>query len=281
MCAPRAFVKSCTGRYSPRVLPGPCYVISDAHLGVATRERELALVRFLEAARRDAGSLVINGDLFDFWFEWRRVMPRAGFRVLAAVASYADAGLPVLWIAGNHDCWGGDLLRNDVGANYLFGPWEGSVAGWAVRVEHGDGLRGVEDRRYRMLRAVLRNPAAIWAYRHILHPDWASRIALGSSAASRTYVARDKGEGLKRVAGEALADAPALDVIIYGHSHVPTLHRTTRGVYANPGTWLTDSTYLRITADAIELLRWDNGRGTPLAREGRPHATDTQPARRD
>ena len=130
-------------------LPSPCYVISDAHVGIdaAGTDAEHALLAFLDACR--VGSLVIDGDLFDFWFEWRRVIPRAGFRVLAALASLRERGIPVLWVAGNHDCWGGDVLRRDVGVEYVFGPWEGTVAGWRAHIEHGDGLRGPEDRGYR------------------------------------------------------------------------------------------------------------------------------------
>ena len=85
------------------MLSAPCYIIADVHLGVAPRETERALVQFLRALPGRAGSLLINGDLFDFWFEWRAAIPRTGFRVLAALADVVDAGVPVTWIAGNHD----------------------------------------------------------------------------------------------------------------------------------------------------------------------------------
>ena len=106
-------------------------------------------------------------------------------------------------IAGNHDCWGGDVLRDDVGVDYRFGPWRADIGGWTARIEHGDGLRPCEDRGYRMLRRVLRNPLAIRSFRW-LHPDLATRLATGSSHASRTYGARDDGRGL-----HAAADARA------------------------------------------------------------------------
>jgi len=88
------------------VLPAPAYVISDAHLGFAMQDVERSPVRFLRFLHGRAGSLVINGDLFEFWFEWRRVMPRGAFRVLAALADLRESGVPILMIAGNHDCWG-------------------------------------------------------------------------------------------------------------------------------------------------------------------------------
>ena len=237
------------------MLRPPCFVFSDVHLGVTPPEVERALLGFLDHVRDAAGSVIINGDLFDFWFEWRTVMPRAGFRVLASLARLTDAGIPVLWIAGNHDCWGGDLLTGDVGVTYHVGPWSGEIAGWQTRIDHGDGLRDVEDKRYRMLRSVLRHRWSIRAFRWI-HPDLGSRIALGSSHASRTYRARDGGEGLRVVAHRELAGMRDTDLLIYGHSHVATLERGEHGVYANAGTWMDDTTYLTIREDAVRLHRW-------------------------
>src|SRR5690242_17291570 len=176
--------------------------MSDAHLGFAGDEVERAVISFLRHVATHAGSLVINGDLFEFWFEWRTVIPRRGFRTLAALADVADAGVPVVMIAGNHDCWGGDILREDVGVDYQFGPWLGNIAGWQTRIEHGDGLRPKEDKRYRMLRSVLRNRLAIRSFRWI-HPDLSTRLATHSSHASRTYSARDGGRGLRDAATRA------------------------------------------------------------------------------
>lgn len=248
-----------------RVLDAPCYVISDAHIGFATSEAERSLIAFLRHLPGRAGSLLINGDLFEFWFEWRHVIPRRGFRVLAALSDLAESGLPIMLIAGNHDCWGGDILRQDVGLDYRFGPWEGTLGGWRTRVEHGDGLRGREDRRYRAMRRVLRNGLAIRAFRWI-HPDVGSSLASHSSNASRTYVARDEGRGLRSVAEKTLAKRPELELIVFGHSHVPTIVRTRTGqVYANAGTWLDTPTFLRIDEQRVELRRWDGSpEGTHL-----------------
>ncbi len=273
MCAPQAFVKRVHGRYTRRVLISPCYVISDAHLGVADRDAERLLLSFLRSIRADAKSLVINGDLFDFWYEWKRVMPRAGFRVLAAIADLADAGVKVVWVAGNHDCWGGEMLREELGIDYVIGTWRSEIAGWRTRVDHGDGLREVEDRRYRVLRGVLRNPLAIRAFRW-LHPDLATRIALGSSHASRSYRAKDGGAGLLRVAMHDLEAESTLQLLVLGHSHVPVVERAqSGGLYANAGTWLGDSTFLRVTEDAVELRRWRvglSGEVSELLRRERP-----------
>jgi UDP-2,3-diacylglucosamine hydrolase len=252
-----------------RVLASPCYIIGDTHLGVGPPDLERRVVGFLRAAAVNAKSLVINGDLFDFWFEWRTVIPRDHFRTLAALADARDAGVQVLMIAGNHDCWGGEFLSGEVGVRYQLGPWTGSVAGWQTRIDHGDGLRVREDRKYRALRRVLRHPLSMRAFRW-LHPDWGTRLARGSSNASRTYRARDEGAGLRAVAHATLEANAELDLLVLGHSHVPTLERAARGaVYANAGSWLDAPTYLVVTPGRVELREWNGS-----AEGHRLHAID-------
>jgi UDP-2,3-diacylglucosamine hydrolase len=237
------------------VLAPPCHVISDVHLGHAPEAVEQSLLRFLRALPGHTGSLLINGDLFEFWFEWKHVVPRSGVRVLAALMDLRDAGIPMTMIAGNHDCWGGDVLR-EAGIDFRFGPLVGDVGGWRAHVEHGDGLREREDKGYRLLRRVLRNRAAIRAFGS-LHPDFASRLAMGSSSTSRTYQAQDRGNGLRSVATATLAADPSLELVIFGHSHVATLERVASGgVYANAGSWLDAPTYLAITPERIALRTW-------------------------
>jgi UDP-2,3-diacylglucosamine hydrolase len=239
------------------VLPAPCYIVSDAHLGPDTAASERALLAFLEHVGSEKGSLVINGDLFEFWFEWRSVIPRTGFRVLASLAQLVQGGLPVVWIAGNHDCWGGSVLSQDVGVDYRTGAWEGVLAGWSARVEHGDGLRGREDRGYRLLRRIIRNRWAIAGFR-LIPADWATRLALGSASTSRSYAARDGGAALATVARKILLEHPDLHLVVLGHSHVAALERVSGGkVYANPGAWLEGYTYLCVREDRIELRKWN------------------------
>ena len=251
---PREFENGDAASYNSLVLSTPCYVISDAHLGVASLDIERKLVAFLRSLQGRAGSLVINGDLFDFWFEWKSVIPRTSFRALAALAELRDSGMPILWIAGNHDCWGDEILRKDIGVDYHVGPWVGNIGGWKTRIEHGDGLRKKEDRGYRFVRPVMRNRIAIRAFR-ALHPDWASFLANGSSGASRTYRSRDEGRGLRAIAMQELETDRSLDLLIYGHSHVAALEKAPGGgVFANAGSWLDAPTYIRITPERVELL---------------------------
>jgi UDP-2,3-diacylglucosamine hydrolase len=239
------------------VLSTPTYVFSDAHLGFAPRAVHDSVLSFLKHLRRSAGSVVINGDLFEFWFEWKTVIPRSSFRILAALAELREAGIPVLMIAGNHDCWGGEVLTTDVGVDYRLSGWEGEIGSWATRVDHGDGLRPIEDRGYRAVRPLLRNSLAVRAFRW-LPPDLATALAGGSSNASRSYAARDGGRGLRDAALRMLADRPEIDLLVLGHSHVASLERVTASqVYANPGSWLDAPKFLRITSDRVALRAWN------------------------
>ena len=240
------------------MLPAPCYLFSDAHLGVATPDTEQELLAFLRHLPSDARSVVINGDLFDFWFEWKHVVPRAGIRVLGELSRIVDAGIQVLWVAGNHDCWGGDVLRRDLGLKYQVGPWRGVIGGWDTVVEHGDGLREREDAPYRRLRTVLRHPWSVRLYR-LLHPDWGTALALRSSHTSRNYRPSDGGEGLRTVAHAKLSGPGAPQLLIYGHSHVATLEKVGGRVFANPGPWLDSPRFLRISPGLVEACRWTGG----------------------
>lgn len=248
------------------MLPTPCHVVGDVHLGVASRESELALLAFLRRVPSAGGSLVIMGDLFDFWFAWRHAMPRVGFRTLAALADLHESGIPVLWIGGNHDCWGGDALMAETGANYTLAPWDGRIGPWPTHLAHGDGLREKEDAPYRRLRTVLRHPWSIAAYSW-LHPNLATRIAMASSKTSRKGRARDGGAGLMAVATAQLSAPDGPRLVMHGHSHVPTLVEAGRGVYANAGAWYLDQQFVRIENEHIGRYRWNTGAEPELLQE--------------
>jgi UDP-2,3-diacylglucosamine hydrolase len=238
------------------MLPAPAMLMSDAHLGAAPSERERDIAAFLHYARHNAGAVIINGDLFDFWFEWRTVMPRGHVRVLGALAAIADAGIPLMMIAGNHDAWGGDVLTREIGAQLVHGEWNGVLGGWRAHVAHGDGLRAREDRRYRAFKRVMRHPLSIRAF-GALHPDLATRLASGTSNRSRSHGASDGGSGLRAVAHDYLAAHRDTELVVFGHSHVAILERAPGGgVYANPGAWVNRPSYLIMRPERIELRAW-------------------------
>ena len=248
----------------PSSLPTPTLVVGDVHLGVAPADAERRLRELLWSRPHGARSIVIMGDLFDFWFAWRHVMPRTGFRTLATLAALHDEGIPVLWIGGNHDCWGGDALRAETGAHYTLEPWRGRIGGWDALLAHGDGLRKVEDAPYRRLRTLLRHPLAIRAYSW-LHPNWATDLAMASSKTSRKGRAIDGGRGLFEVARGDLSGESGPSLVLHGHSHVPTLQGLGRGAYGNAGAWYLDQQYLVIEDDAV--THWQATVDTPTLLE--------------
>ncbi len=236
------------------MLPLPIHLLSDAHVGAAPAATTAALLRFLRRLRGQPGSLVLNGDILDFWFEWRRSIPSFALPVLGALAELRASGMPIVWIAGNHDCWGGDVLRRDVGVTYQTTPLRVQFGTWDLEVEHGDGLRGDADRGYLRVRPILRHPLSVWAFK-LVHPDFGTRLALGTSEASRVHSAEDNGIGLRDVALARIAAPGGPNAVVFGHSHVAGLTRAPNGgVYANPGGWGDVPRYLRFTETRVELL---------------------------
>lgn len=236
--------------------PSPCYILSDCHVGAAPEATASALVDFLRRLRGEPGSLVLNGDILDFWFEWRRSIPSFALPVLSALTELRAAGMPITWIAGNHDCWGGEVLRDIVGVDYRTTPLRTQIGQWDVCVEHGDGLRGIEDKAYLRVKPILRHPWSIWAFK-LIHPDLGTRVALGTSQASRVHSAEDNGVGLRDVALARIASQDRPTVVVFGHSHVAGLTRAPNGgVYANPGGWGDVPRYLKVTDTLVELFEY-------------------------
>ncbi|MBD0321353.1 MAG: UDP-2,3-diacylglucosamine diphosphatase [Gemmatimonadetes bacterium] len=240
----------------------PAYIVSDIHLGAVPRETERAFRRFLDHAAEHAASLLINGDLFDFWFEYRTVIMREHFRVVAKLAEVVEAGIPVSFVGGNHDAWAGSFLRDEVGVTLLDGPVEVEIGARHALVAHGDGV-GRGDYKYRALRKVIRHPASIAAFRS-LHPDTGRRIAaLASStehkADSGDVAAKGRAAFIQGWAEEQLARLPHVDLVVAGHAHVPAVVEVHPGrFYANSGDWIRSYTYLVLPVEggAPELRSW-------------------------
>ena len=133
----------------------PVYLASDVHFGSVPAEREEAFLAWMEEAAASASEIVLNGDLFDFWFEYRTGVPRGHDRVLDTLRSVVAAGVPVTLMGGNHDWWSGRYLREEVGVDFLQDPVVRSYAGLRTFLAHGDGL-GKGDLGYLALRMLLR-----------------------------------------------------------------------------------------------------------------------------
>jgi UDP-2,3-diacylglucosamine hydrolase len=237
----------------------PDYIVSDLHLGAVPDATERAFIAFLEHIGRDAGTLLIAGDLFDFWFEYGDVIPGRHFRTLAALSRLVDAGIPVTLAGGNHDAWGGRFLREHVGVAFHAEPFHLNIAGGRALVAHGDGL-GRGDLRYRALKAVIRSRAAIGAFR-ALHPELGLRLARAVSRtegrAEGTDAAVGRSAFLQRWGTTQLDADPSLRWVVCGHAHLPVLHEHGPGrFYLNAGDWITHYTYFVVDAAGPRLERW-------------------------
>ncbi len=247
---------------------GLTYFISDVHLGFDTRhapqreqERETRLLEFLRAIRDDAERLIIAGDLFDFWFEYRDVIPRGSLRVLGRLQELTDHGVEVRYLAGNHDFWIGNFFDDDLGVRVEKEAFELNLNGKRFYIGHGDGL-AKNDTGYLILRRLLRNRFAIMLY-SLLHPRISFGIARRVSKTSRDYTgAKDYGEGdgMKEFAARQIARG--YDYVLLGHRHVPAYEPMGKGVYVNLGDWMTHFTYAVFNGSELKLCSWKNG-GTP------------------
>ena len=240
----------------------PVYVVSDIHLGAVPPETERAFRRFLDHVAAHASFLLINGDLFDFWFEYRHVILGEHYRVLARLRDVVEAGVPVAFVGGNHDAWGGPFLRDTVGMALYDGPVEMTLGGRRTLVAHGDGV-GRGDLKYRALKKAIRNPVTVGAFR-VLHPDLGRRIALMASstehkAGTDDPSSRNRAAFIKAWALEQMRADPGIDLILAGHAHVPGVVEVEPGRwYVNSGDWLTTFDYVVLPAGggAPELRQW-------------------------
>lgn len=240
---------------------------SDAHLGAVPPENERAFLDFLRAVPELGDELILNGDLFDFWFEYRTVIPRGHFPVLRALADLVDGGIPVRLVGGNHDAWGGAFLRDAVGVHLVDGPLVTLVRGLRTYLAHGDGL-GEGDRGYRLLKRAIRSRLGALAFR-LLHPDAGARIVRRVSGTGQRH---DRGPGaeeeraarLSEHAAALLRENPDLDLVAFGHVHRPELREVEPGrYYLNSGDWIHHFTFGRIRRSGLELCRWRPGDGRP------------------
>jgi len=238
----------------------PAYVVSDVHLGAVPDGTERAFRSFLRRVGERASELLINGDLFDFWFEYRTVIPSEHFRVLAALADLAESGVRIRFVGGNHDAWGGSFLQG-LGMELLEDGTELEVGGHRALVVHGDG-RGAGDLKYRALKRLIRSKLAIRGFA-LLHPDVGSRIASLASttrgkAGNASGASSERADRLRAWAMSQLADRPELDLVLAGHTHTPTVDAAGPGrYYVNTGDWINHFTYLVLhRGESPDLRGW-------------------------
>jgi UDP-2,3-diacylglucosamine hydrolase len=237
-------------------------VVSDAHLGVTPPQVEEALLAFLEAVPSLGDCLLVNGDLFDFWYSYRAVIPRRGFHVTAALGRLARR-MPVLMVGGNHDRWGGDFWERDLGVRFDPRRLTFRLGEREVAAIHGDGLTEPR-RRAALLHRIINHPATAAVY-HALHPDLGLRLVamLSPHLGDHTQDDAKLAEAARRQqewAEALMAREPGLGLVIMGHTHRATLTRGPGGgEYLNPGAWFDGFCYAVADAKRSELRRFAAG----------------------
>ena len=242
------------------------YFLSDFHLGapneIESRKREDRLVRFLQTARKDAGVIFIVGDIFDFWFEYKTVVPKGFIRILGTLAQMADEGIQLHIFTGNHDLWMQDYLSKELNAKLYFEPQAFTIQHKQFLIGHGDGL-GPGDNGYKRLKKVFTNPICQWLFRW-LHPDAGIQLANYFSRKSRAktgnadelFLGEDK-EWLIQYTKEQ-AKTMAVDFFIFGHRHYAIDFKINeKSRYINLGDWIRLNTYAVFDGNNMQLLTWE------------------------
>lgn len=232
--------------------------LSDIHLGrdgsAATRASERALVDLLDAhAAADAVYLV--GDVFHAYVEYRHLVPKGYVRFLGALARLTDRGVPVTYLAGNHDPWHRDYFTRELGVRVVADAHTETIGGRRIHLAHGDGL-DPDARLYNALKPILRHPLPVWLYTTLLPGDVGFGLAQRVSRhGSDEKVIPRTVEALRAYARRTLAEDA--DLVVLGHAHQAEVSTWPGGVYLNPGYWHEDRTFGRLDETGIALLHWN------------------------
>lgn len=237
------------------------YFASDFHLGTdshgKSREREARLVRWLESIKHDAAEIFLMGDVFEFWFEYKTVVPKGYIRFLGKLAELSDAGVKLYLFKGNHDMWMFKYFTEELGATIISDELVIERNGKRFFLHHGDGL-GPHDKMYKLLKKVFRSKLCQWLFARV-HPNFGMGIAGAWSQKSRDTNAKNpelkvgQFEWLPEYSREVL-QKEHYDFFIYGHQHFPVeLELTPDSLYVNLGEWFNYNTYAVFDGQQLKL----------------------------
>jgi UDP-2,3-diacylglucosamine hydrolase len=240
------------------------YFLSDFHLGAPDHStslvRERHIVTFLEKIRQDAAEIFIVGDLFDFWYEYRTVVPKGYTRILGKMAEITDSGIPIHFFTGNHDMWMSGYFEAELNIPVYHEPRAFEYNGKKMWIGHGDGL-GPGDHGYKFLKKIFRNKACQWLF-GILPPavgvglaGWLSRRSRAvTSQIDERFLGEEK-EWLIIYSKEVL-QKEYYDYFIFGHRHLPIDYSLgiSGSRYINLGDWIRYNTYAVFDGDRLSLL---------------------------
>ena len=219
------------------------YFASDQHFGAPTPElsfpREQKFINWLDEIKQDAAAIFLLGDLFDFWFEYKTVVPKGFIRVLGKLAEIKDAGIPVYFFVGNHDLWMDHYFEKELNIPVYFDNQEFTFNGKTFLIGHGDG-KGPGDLGYKRMKKVFTNPISKWLFRW-LHPDIGVKLAhylsvknkLISGAEDVKFLGEEN-EWLVQYAKRKL-ETKHYDFFVFGHRHLPmTIDVSEKSKYISP-----------------------------------------------
>ena len=251
-------------RVQPITLPPSkqVYFASDFHLGAPSypesRAREERIVRWLSEIQPDAHMIFLLGDLFDFWFEYRHVVPKGYIRLLGKLAALVDQGIQLVFFTGNHDMWMFDYFEQELGVPIIRQPISIHINNYSFHIGHGDGL-GNGDGIYKLLKKVFQSRLGQRLF-SALHPDWGIALANRWSRNSRRKNER-KDESFRGKEHEWIYQycqeverRQHHDYYIFGHRHLPLdipLNESSR--YVNTGEWLLSHSYVRFDGQQLIL----------------------------
>jgi len=238
------------------------YFSSDNHLGAPSAEeslpREKKFVKWLDTVKVDAAAIFLLGDLFDFWFEYKTVVPKGHIRVLGKLAEISDSGIPIYFFVGNHDLWMRDYFEKELSIPTFHQPKEFTFNDTRFFIGHGDG-KGPGDTGYKRMKKIFTNPFFNWCFRW-LHPDLGVRLAqhlslknkLISGVEDKTFLGEEK-EWLAQYAKRKL-EINHYDYFIFGHRHLPLkIQVSDTSTYINLGDWITHFTYGVFDGETFKL----------------------------
>lgn len=245
-----------------QIKPGEkAFFASDFHLGTPTYEqsriREQKIVRWLRSIQNQASAVFLVGDIFDFWFEYKRAIPKGFARLQGTLAEFTDAGIPVVFFTGNHDLWMFDYFTKELGVDVYHKPQSWVINQKTFYVGHGDGL-GPGDHTYKRLKKVFTNKFAQWLFARI-HPNLGIGLAdMWSKKSRATNMKKDdqffgEDEWLWQYAKEVEQQSHH-DYYIFGHRHLPLdLEVSNNSRYINLGEWLHFQTYASFDGQNLVL----------------------------
>lgn len=246
-------------------MPKRSYFVSDIHLGIDTvlpsRDREKLLIQWLDDISRDAAQIFLLGDLFDFWFEYKTVVPKGHVRLLGKLAELRDRGIDMYIFTGNHDMWMFDYFPEEFDIPICRDEMQTTILDHRFFIAHGDG-KGPGDNGYKMIKKIFQSRICQWLFAR-LHPNFGIGLANYLSRRSRSSGEEPEflgeNEWLLQYARRKLDELPDIDYFIFGHRHLPLDMQIGSGStrYINLGDWMYHFTYAVYDGESLRLEAYE------------------------